>query len=82
MVIRKCDKCGAEIGGPALDRDSIDVSVGGGLGVELCKTCARPVIRFLQSSQLLAVQLERKGFIRSSAARPAPKPTASNQNIN
>lgn len=65
MVIRKCDTCGAEIGGPVLDLDSIQVSVGGGWGVELCKSCARPVIRFLKRSQLLEEQLERHGFITS-----------------
>ena len=66
MLIHKCDKCGAEIGGPALDRESIHVSVGGGWGVELCKRCARPVIHFLKRSQLLEVQLERHGFIKST----------------
>ena len=69
MLIRKCDKCGTKIGGQPLDRESVTVSIGGGLGVELCKTCAKPVIRFLQRSQLLEVQLERHGFIKSSAAR-------------
>lgn len=66
MVIRKCDKCGAEIGGQPLDRESINVSVGGGWGVELCKACAKPVIHFLKRSQLLEVPLERHGFIKST----------------
>jgi hypothetical protein len=66
MVIRKCDTCGAEIGGSPLDRESINVSVGGGWGVELCKACARPVIQFLKRAQLLEVQLERRGFIENA----------------
>jgi hypothetical protein len=69
MLIRTCDKCGTVIGGQPLDRESVTVSIGGGFGVELCKTCAKPVIHFLQRSQLLEVQLERHGFIKSSAAR-------------
>jgi hypothetical protein len=65
MVIRTCDICGTEIDGSALDRDSIQVSVGGGWGVELCKPCAKPVIQFLKRSQLLEVQLARHAFITS-----------------
>lgn len=71
MMIRKCDKCGAEIGGRPLDRESVDVSMGGFPGVELCLSCARPVIRFLQRSQLLEAELERRGFIKSPTTRTA-----------
>jgi len=66
MLIHRCDKCGAEIGGSPLDRESIDVSVGGGWGVELCKACAKPVIQFLKRSQLLEIPLEQRGLIRST----------------
>jgi hypothetical protein len=72
MLIHRCDKCGTEIGGKPLDRESVTVNIGGGLGVELCKACARPVIRFLQLSQLLEVQLERHGFIIKTLPRDQP----------
>lgn len=62
MLIHKCDKCGAEIHGPALERESIQVSLSFGYGVEL----ARPVIQFLKRSQLLQEQLERHGFVENT----------------
>jgi hypothetical protein len=71
MLIHTCDKCGAEIGGSPLDRESIDVRVGGGWGVELCKACARPVIQFLKRSLLLEVQLERRGLINTLRRTPS-----------
>ena len=70
MLIRKCDKCGIEIGGKPLNRDSIQVSIGGGWGVELCNTCAKPVIHFLKRSQLLEEQLAKHGFITNSKTSP------------
>jgi hypothetical protein len=70
MIIRTCDKCGVEIGGKPLDRDSIQVSVGGGWCVELCEPCAAPVINLLKHSNLLLDQLERHGFIKSTTSLP------------
>ncbi len=67
MLLHKCDKCGVEIDGPALDRKSIQVRIGLFYSVELCHTCAEPVIQFLASSQLLQAQLQRYGFIESAA---------------
>jgi hypothetical protein len=65
MLLHTCDKCGVEIDGPALDRKSIQVGIGLFYSVELCKTCAEPVIQFLASSQLLQAQLQQYGFIDS-----------------
>jgi len=67
MLLHECDKCGVEIDGPALDRKSIHVGIGLVYTVELCTTCAEPVIQFLASSQLLQVQLQRYGFIENAA---------------
>ncbi len=67
MLLHKCDKCGVVIDGPALDRKSIQVGIGSVYKVELCTTCAEPVIQFLASSQLLQVQLQRYGFIENAA---------------
>jgi hypothetical protein len=65
MQITKCDKCGAEISGSILDRASIQVRVGVlGSVAELCKSCATPVVRFLEQSQLLQEQLEKHGLIK------------------
>src|SRR5437016_5686377 len=68
MLLHTCDKCGVEIDGPALDRKSIQVGIGLLYRVELCKTCAEPVIRFLTSSQLLQTQLQGYGFIEQEAS--------------
>jgi hypothetical protein len=62
MTINKCDKCGIEI-----EAETIQVGVGFGYRVELCKTCAEPVIQFLTNSQLQQVQLKRYGFIENAA---------------
>jgi hypothetical protein len=62
MTINKCDKCGVEI-----EAENIQVGVGFGYRVELCKTCAEPVIQFLKNSQLLVKQLQRYGFIESDS---------------
>jgi len=64
MQITKCDKCSVAIDGPILERASIQVRVGALGGVELCKSCAKPVVRFLEQSQLLPEELERHGFIK------------------
>ncbi len=61
MLLHQCDKCGVEI-----DRESIQVSIGVGWGVELCKLYAKPVIHFLKRSKLLQMQLERYGFVKSA----------------
>jgi hypothetical protein len=61
MTIYTCDKCGVEI-----EAENIQVDVGL-YKVELCKTCAEPVILFLTNSQLLVTQLQRYGFIESAA---------------
>ena len=66
MLLHKCDKCGVELDGPALDRKSIHVGIGLYYKVELCESCAEPVIQFLASSQLLQVQLQQYGFIEST----------------
>ena len=67
MLLHKCDKCGVELDGTALDRKSIRVGIGLLYTVELCTNCAEPVIQFLASSQLLQVQLQQYGFIDSAA---------------
>jgi hypothetical protein len=67
MLLHTCDKCGVEIGGSALDRKSIRVGIGLFHTVELCQSCAEPIIQFLASSQLLQVQLQQYGFIESAA---------------
>jgi hypothetical protein len=66
MVIHTCDKCGIEIQGPALERVSIHVSIGIGSGVELCKSCATPLIHFLKRSHLLEDELARRGLLQTS----------------
>ena len=67
MLLHTCDTCGVAIDGPALDRKSIQVGIGLFYKVELCKTCAEPVIEFLVRSQLLQGQLQQYGFIDSAA---------------
>jgi hypothetical protein len=62
MLVHKCDKCGAEIEGTSL-HIGFDIAY----GIALCKPCAQPVIRFLMQSQLLQAQLERHGFVKSTA---------------
>jgi len=66
MLIHTCDNCDTKLGGSALDRRSIHVSLNVGYGIELCKPCAAPIIQFLTSAQLLQAQLEQYGFIESS----------------
>jgi len=66
MLIHKCDKCGLEIDGPALSRKSIHVGIGLVYTVELCNTCAQPVIQFLTTANLLHAQLQQYGFITNT----------------
>lgn len=58
MTIHKCDKCGEE-----LKNEPIQVGVGHFHRVELCDTCAQPVIEFLTSQQLLEERLQESGRI-------------------
>jgi hypothetical protein len=66
MLLRKCDKCGVELDGTALDRKSIQVGIGLYYKVELCKSCAEPVIQFLATANLLQDQLQQYSFITNT----------------
>lgn len=58
MTIHACDVCGKKINDKA-------IIVGIGLfsaHVELCKDCALPVITFLDSKNLLQLELVRNGL--------------------
>ena len=54
MLIRKCDKCGTEIGGQPLDRESVTVSIG---GVPATVTYAGAAPGFLQGLLQVNVQV-------------------------
>jgi ribosome-binding protein aMBF1 (putative translation factor) len=58
MRITKCDACGAEISGKPIiiGVNSIFPTV------EICQTCARPVIDFLDEKQLLQDRLTELGL--------------------
>lgn len=67
MLLHTCDKCGVELDGTALDRKSIQVGIGLFYRVELCKSCAEPVIQFLIRANLLQAQLQQYGFTTNTA---------------
>jgi hypothetical protein len=66
MLLHTCDKCGVKIDGPALDRKSLQVGIGSIYTVELCTTCAEPVVQFLTTANLLQAQLQQYGFITNT----------------
>jgi len=58
MTMHNCDMCGKKI-----DNKAIIVGIGlFSAHVELCKKCAQPVIKFLNTKKLLQPELVKNGF--------------------
>jgi len=62
MTINKCDVCGLEMSGKpiVIGVNSIFPTV------DICQTCAKPVINFLNEKQLLQKKLTELGFKNSA----------------
>ncbi|OVE78725.1 hypothetical protein BVY00_02040 [bacterium G20] len=62
MTIKKCDKCSKTIS----DKPVI-ISLGYWPKVELCESCAKPVLEFLDRKDLLQEELQKIGFKQAKA---------------